>query len=186
MDDRQIIELFFNRRDDAVKHLFEKYFPYCFKIAWNILFNKEDSDECVNDTGLKTWDSIPPNNPDSLRAYVGRITRNLALSRVEGAMAQKRGGGQLALCLDELSECVSGKDNIGDIADKMAFKECLNRFLAALKEDERVFFVQRYWYMMSVSDIARQSGCTESKVKMSLKRRRDDLRVMLAGEGIEV
>jgi RNA polymerase sigma-70 factor (ECF subfamily) len=119
MDDRQIIEAFLNRRDDAVKHLFEKYFSYCFKIAWNILFNKEDSDECVNDTGLRTWESIPPNEPDSLRAYVGRITRNLAITRVENSTARKRGGGQLSLCLDQLSECGSGCYDTLDIADRM-------------------------------------------------------------------
>jgi RNA polymerase sigma-70 factor (ECF subfamily) len=183
MTDEGIVNLYWDRNEAAIKETDLKYGRYCFSISYNILSNKEDSDECVNDTGLKTWDSIPPNNPDSLRAYVGRITRNLALSRVEGTMAQKRGGGQLALCLDELSECVSGKDNISDIADKMALKECLNKFLAALKEDERVFFVQRYWYMMSVSDIARQSGCTESKVKMSLARSRDSLSVLLKKEG---
>jgi len=185
VDDRKIIELFFKRSEEAVKSLCEKYSPYCFKIAWNILFNKEDSDECVNDTALKTWESIPPKNPDCLKAFVGRITRNLALNRYEENRAAKRGGGQCGLCLEELDECVSGGDNTEKLADSMALRDCLNSFLVTLKEEERKFFVKRYWYMMPVKEIAEEMACTESKVKMSLSRNREKLKVLLESEGFE-
>ncbi len=186
LEDSKIIELFLARSEEAVKSLYEKYSPYCFKIAWNILFNKEDSDECVNDTGMKTWESIPPKQPDCLRAFVGKITRNLALNRYEEKNAAKRGSGQVGLCLEELDECISGGDNTDRIADNIALKDCLNSFLGSLKADERKLFVKRYWYMMPVKDIADETGFSESKVKMSLMRTREKLKTVLISEGFEV
>lgn len=186
MEDLQIIQLFFDRSEEAITALSEKFGRYCSTIAHNILGDASDAEECVNDALLHVWNSIPPKRPDSLKAFVGKITRNLALDAYDKRTTQKRGGGQVALALDELAEVV-GKD--ADPAEHMEAEELaalINNFLATLPEEKRVLFMKRYWYLDSVRDIAIDQAMTESNVKTTLFRIREQLREELTKEGIEI
>ncbi len=191
ISDEQIISLYFDRSQEAIAQTDLKYGKYCSAIAWRILYSQEDTEECVSDTWLKTWDAIPPQKPLFLRAFLGKITRNLALNRYESAHAQKRGSGsaQTATCLDELGECIPDdlrSQEVEDVADRLALTQILNRFMGTLGEEERRFFLQRYWYALSVKEIAEENGVGLSKVKMSLMRTRDKLKVHLQKEGVSV
>ena len=186
MQDDRIIQLYWERSQDAIRETDQKYGKYCHTIAWNILYSKEDSEECVNDTWLKAWDAIPPSRPQLLKAFLGTITRNLALNRYEKAHAKRRGQCETTVCLDELSECVAGDHPQDQLLDRMVITECLNRFLDSLKPEERKLFVRRYWYMSTVKEIAEMYGISESKVKMSLLRTRGKLRETLVKEGIPI
>ena len=182
MEDKEIIKLFTERSENAVEATQRKYGAYCNTIAFNILGDAQDAEECVSDSLFKTWNAIPPAKPASLRSFVGRITRNTALDRYESRSAEKRGGGQLALALDELTESIPAPEAQapGEIT------AILNAFLAGLGRDERIIFVRRYWYLDSVRDIAEKLGFGESKVKTSLFRSREQLKKMLSKEGITV
>lgn len=186
MQDEAIIRLYWERSQEAVTQTDLKYGKYCHTIAWNILYNREDSEECVNDTWLKAWESIPPHKPQILKAFLGKITRNLALNRYEKAHAQKRGDGQTAVCLEELAECIPHTWHADQVEDSMVLTKCLNRFLGTLKPEERKLFVRRYWYMSPVKEIAQDYGLGESKVKMSLLRTREKLKTALEKEGIVI
>lgn len=184
MQDEQIIALYFGRNENAIKETEHKYGGYCMNIAQNILHSLHDSQECVNDTYMRTWNSIPPHKPDSLRAFIGRITRHLALNMYEKATAQKRGKGTVQLVLDELSECIP--DTVGDAVQGFVITDALNIFLASLPEENRRIFVRRYWYMSAVKDIAADYRMSESKVKMRLMRMRNELKIQLEKEGIVI
>ena len=186
MNDQEIVRLYFDRDQQAISETSRKYGSYCYTIAWNILYNREDSEECVNDTYMDTWNAIPPARPLSLKAFVGKITRNNALNRYEKAHAGKRGGGETPLCLDELSECVSGQDEMKDLEDYEHLVTCLNQFLSLLKKDQRIIFVRRYWYLNSIQEISRDYGMSESKVKVTLSRLRSRLKTYLEKEGVHV
>ena len=186
LEDQEIIQLFWNRSENAIIQTTEKYGKYCFTIAWNILYNREDSDECVNDTFLHAWNAIPPQKPGILKAFLGKITRNLALNRYESYHTLKRGAGQVSYCLEELAECIADTSDTESVVDRMALTECLNNFLATLKAEERTIFVRRYWYVCSVSDIAKDYGYSESKIKMTLLRTRNKLKEALEREGFSV
>lgn len=181
MEDAAIIALYWERSESAVERTQAKYGARCRGIAWNILRSDADSEECVNDTWLRAWEAMPPERPEKLGAFLGRITRNLALDRLKKRGSQKRGGGRLELALSELEECVPSG---GDPADELALRELLDRFLASLSEEARVIFLRRYWYMLSVEEIARGMGASRSKVKSSLMRSREKLRALLEKEGI--
>ena len=186
MQDSEIVRLYFDRDQQAITCTDQKYGKYCHAIAWNILASREDSEECVNDAYLDTWNAIPPTRPFSLKAFVGRITRNRALNRYELQNAAKRGNGETALCLDELAECVSGEDELAQREDYRNLVECINGFLAEQSHEQRVIFVRRYWYGKSTADIAAEYGLGESKVKVTLSRLRKKLRTHLEKEGIRV
>lgn len=186
MQDEQIIALYFGRDETAIKETEHKYGGYCMRIAQNILHSLHDSQECVNDTYMRTWGSIPPHKPDSLRAFIGRITRRLALNMYEKASAQKRGKGTVQLVLDELGECISDTDTMSDITQEFVITDTLNFFLANQSEQNRNIFVRRYWYMSTVKDIATDYGMSESKVKMRLLRMRNELKIQLEKEGINI
>lgn len=184
MDDSKIIDLYWNRQENAIAQSQIKYGSYCQSIAHRILNNRSDSEECVNDALLRAWNSIPPHRPAALRTFLGKITRNLALDRLDRLAAAKRGNSPVTLALEELSDCIPGKDSVEDAVDGIVLTEYLNRFLSDLPRDARVIFLQRYWYLRSVREIARDLEVTESKVKMSLKRTRDLLKAKLQEEGI--
>ncbi|MBR2403167.1 MAG: sigma-70 family RNA polymerase sigma factor [Lachnospiraceae bacterium] len=186
MEDRDIIGLFRKRSEDAINETAKKYGKYCHYIAYNILYNEQDSEECVNDTYLNAWDNIPPHNPDKLSAYLGKITRNLALNKWDYYNASKRGKGQFLLVLEELQECISSADTTEKIVDELHFANTLNSFLASLPKQKRIVFLRRYWYMSSIKEICADFGMSESKVKMMLMRLRNDFRVYLEKEGISV
>lgn len=184
MDDTQIIDLYWRRSEDAIVETARKYGGYCRSIALHILENPADSEECVNDTYLKTWSRLPPERPALFSAFLGRITRNLALDRYRARSAQKRGGGAVALALDELRLCASPAHDPQKLIERQLLTDALNRFLADLKPEARKIFLQRYWYFLSVREIAREGRLTESKVKMSLSRTRAALKEFLTKEGI--
>lgn len=174
MEDFEIIGLYNKRDEQAIHESGIKYGRYCGKIAYNILQNREDSEECVNETWLKAWNSIPPSMPKILSAFLGRITRNLAIDRY-----RKNKGGETAVCLDELAEIVGNEETP---EDKAISKDSINRFLAGLKQNQRRIFMLRYWHILPVSEIALRCNQTEGAVKMSLKRTRDALKKFLEEE----
>lgn len=186
MEDYQIIELYWNRDENAIAETDRKYGKYCRKIAYNILFDREDTEECTNDTYLQTWNTIPPHNPERLSTYVGKICRNLAINLYEKNTAAKRGGAESDACLEELENVLGAPSEAEEQADLHFLTDTINTFLARSDKQSRILFVQRYWYMMSVKDIARENRMSESKVKMSLLRTREKLREYLQKEGYEV
>jgi RNA polymerase sigma-70 factor (ECF subfamily) len=182
MEDRQIIELYNERSELAIAETSSKYGNYCKAIAMRILEDLRDAEECVSDALMRVWNAIPPAVPNNLKLFIAKITRNLALDRVDYNNAEKRGGGQVFLALDELAECVSGTDDI-ELEDGTV-TEVLNKFLAGLEPEAREMFVRRYWYLDSIREIARTMNCTESKVKTTLYRERKILKEKLGEEGI--
>ena len=186
MRDTEIVELYFQREQQAIAQTDMKYGKYCHVIAWNILLNREDCEECVNDAYMDTWNAIPPVRPFSLKAFVGRLTRNNAINRLEKNTAGKRGGGEIFLCLDELAECVSGRDELTALEERRHVTDCLNAFLKSLDTEQRKVFVRRYWYGSSVKEIAQAYSMGESRVKVMLMRLRGRLREYLEKEGVQV
>jgi len=182
VEDRQIVILYLNRSESAILETKTKYGQYILKIAMNILGNVSDSSECENDTYLSTWNSIPPKEPENLKSYVGKISRNLALDLYRKKHAEKRGGNTDVL-LSELEDCVPDKtENFSDVN----LTELLNSFLKDQNKDKRVMFVKRYWYGESISDIAKEMGFSESKVATTLHRTRESLKEYLEKEGVSV
>ena len=186
MDDLQIIEGFFSRSEDAVSAALDKYGRYCGAVAGNILSDYSDVEECVNDCMLRAWNSIPPARPASLKAYLGKIARNLALDKAAAASAQKRGGGEYTLALDELAEIVSGGTEPEKALEDGEISAAVNSFLEGLDDTRRKVFVRRYWYLDPVSQIAARFGLKESNVKTMLFRLRKELAQHLEKEGIEI
>jgi RNA polymerase sigma-70 factor (ECF subfamily) len=184
VDDLQIIDLFWARAETAISETGKKYGRYCHSIAYRILHNEEDSEECVSDTYLKAWDSIPPRRPETLKLFLGKITRNLSLDRYEQRTAAKRGDGEIPLALEELRECVPAVEGAEHIVEDIALAELFDQFLAGLSEEGRRLFVLRYWHLYSIGEIAAICKVSESKVKMSLMRNRNKLRQLLEKEGI--
>lgn len=184
MDDQHIIELFFERSEEAVFELDNKYGRYCHKVALNVLGNVEDSEECVNDAYMRAWGSIPPNRPQSLSSFIGKITRNLALDKLRQKNSEKRGGGEVPLVLDEISEFVSGGDEIARLHDSQEITEALNSFLDMLGETERGIFMRRYWMIEPIADIAKRYGLSVSNTTTMLFRIRGRLKKHLMKEGI--
>ena len=184
MDDRQILKLFEERSEAAISETAAKYGKYCHTIAYNILCNEEDTEECVNDTYLKAWDSIPPQVPHKLSAFLGKITRNLTLDKYRYYSREKRNNGQTALALEELLDCIPATDSTEQAVSDKFLVEVLNRFLEELPEEKRKIFMKRYWYLHSVQEIAEEFAVSESKVKMTLLRTRSKLKQVLEKEGI--
>ncbi|MBP3922147.1 MAG: sigma-70 family RNA polymerase sigma factor [Ruminiclostridium sp.] len=180
MDDKKIIGLYFSRDETAISETDKKYGKLCRYIAYHILYNEQDSEECVNDTYLRAWSNMPPKKPDVLSAFLGRITRNIALNRALYDNAKKRGGEFLQIS-DEALEIVSGND---DYCENMAIKEAINGFLAKLPLRTRVIFMRRYWYMSSIKEIAEDYGTPEGTVKSILSRTRQEFKNHLLKEGI--
>lgn len=186
MDDKEIVALYWARSDTAITETAKKYGAYCFCVAQRILQNREDSEECVNDTYWRAWGAMPDRRPDRLSPFLARITRNLALNRREKGQTEKRGSGQVPLALEELRECIPAADSVERILDDQALAAVLNRFLASLTAEKRQIFLRRYWYLCSIAEIARDCSLSESKVKMSLHRSRAALRQLLEKEGIDL
>ena len=182
MDDGSIIRLFFERSEQAVEELNRKYGPIVRKTAANILRDRQDVEECVNDTYFRCWNAIPPQRPVSLMSYVCKIARNLAVDRYHSNTAAKRNG-NYDLVLDELEECIpSGFDPEAALEAK-ELTGAINRFLATLAQEDRVLFVRRYWYADSVADLAAMTNSRASRVSVRLFRIREKLKRTLKEEG---
>ena len=186
MQDDEIIKLYFGRDETAVRETEEKYGRYLTKIAYNILFDFEDSIEAVNETYFKAWSSIPPHRPASLSAYLGRITRQLSIDIFRAKRSEKRLPSDYAVSLEELGECVSGEGSVEDEAELKALGESIGKWLAGLSQDDRVVFVCRYFHADSIRDISSWLGMSESKIKSMLHRDRAKLRAYLKKEGFRV
>ncbi|MBQ3028732.1 MAG: sigma-70 family RNA polymerase sigma factor [Lachnospiraceae bacterium] len=183
MDDKQILTLYQERSETAISATADKYGKLCHYIAYQILYNEEDSEECVNDTYLKAWEVIPPQYPNHFSAFLGKITRNLAINRYNYYNREKRGKGQVLCVLEELSDCVAASETVESEMEERYLVEVLNRFLDGLPEEKRKIFMRRYWYVSSVKEIAEDFDITESKVKMILLRTRNKLKQVLVKEG---
>ena len=183
MTDQEITDLYFARSENAIRETARKYGSYCHAIANRILDSHEDSEECVNDTYMKAWETIPPKKPLQLSAYLGKITRNLALSRLEKRTAQKRGDGELALALHELSDCIPSTDDTERALLSGELTDILDTFLAELPTETRKIFMRRYWYLSSVKEIARDFHMRENHVRVILFRARGKLKEILEKEG---
>lgn len=177
MNEQEIIGLFLKRDQSAITELENMYGRYCGSIAANILAQREDREECLNDTWLKVWNSIPPTQPNSLKAFAGKITRNLALNRIRAAGAARRGTGQAAESLEELTRDMEpSSDNVEQAFDRYILTRAINAYLAGQSKEKRIIFVRRYFYMDSVQQIAEMTGRREGTIKSVLSRMREDLR----------
>ena len=183
MEDNQIVDLYWERSEAAIEETDKKYCRYCHYIAYQILSDDEDAKEIVNDTYLKTWNTVPPNRPDPLKAYVGMISNQLALNRYDEKTAEKRGGGKIPLIYHELDECIADTSESEDMAENLALRDALNQFIWSLPKRTRNIFVRRYWYASSMAEIAADYGMKENAVAMLMFRTRQKLREFLEKEG---
>lgn len=184
MEDQQIVDLFFSRSETAIQALSEKYQRLCYGITKNIIPDARDIDECLNDTYLRIWNSIPPERPLCLPAFLARVARNTALDRYAYNTAQKRNS-NLAVAYEELEPYLCMSDSQCDtLIEQQHFKEFINRFLRMQSEESRIFFVRKYWYGDSVRDIAADCHVSEEKVKTSLFRTRNKLKSAMLKEEI--
>lgn len=184
MDDGRIIKLFFARDEQALREAKSKYGPYCRSIAYGILRNWQDAEECENDTYLAAWNVIPPQRPKLLAAFLGSITRNLSLKKLRSETALKRGGNAAVLSLEELSDCIPAGNGFEQTLQLQELADKISIFLRRLPETECNVFILRYWYCDTVKQIADRFGFTQSKVKMMLHRLRAELRQYLIKEGM--
>ena len=182
MEDQRIVELYWQRSEQALRETQSKYANYCYAIAYNILGNREDSEESVNDTYLDAWNSMPPHRPTILSTFLGKITRRISIDKLRARNAEKRGGSNLTLALEELEECLSTRDDLQKDLEIQILSDAINRFLEALSDTERRVFLCRYWYVDSVESIAEQFGFSQSKVKSMLLRTREKLKKQLQKE----
>ena len=184
MEDAQIIDLYWQRSDRAIRESDEKYGSYVAAIARNICGNEQDSEECVNDTWFTAWNQMPPKRPNILSAFFGAITRNHAINRVRTLHRQKRGGSQMDLALDELQDCIPGSQDVEGAAELQELTEAIRRFVGRLKQEDRNLFLARYYFMAPMSDIAKQFHMGQSKVKTRLYRMRKRLGAELKEAGL--
>ena len=184
MEDKEIIDLYLNRDEAAISATAKKYGNYCYSVAYNILYDKEDAKESVNDTYLGAWNSIPPHKPEVLSSYLGKVTRHISLKRRRDKQAQKRGKGEIALTYEEMADCIPAKHDIDAELEAKEIALHINAFLSALPATERHIFICRYWYFDSIGSISRQFGFRETKVKSMLFRTRTKLRDKLKKEGV--
>lgn len=183
MKDDAIIDLYFQRDENAIAESDIKYGSYCRAIAGNILWSREDTEECVNDTWFRAWNAMPPTRPRVLKMFFAKITRNISFDRYKKANAQKRGGGEIDIALSELEECISSHTSVEDEVDANELEASVNRFLYTLSEKERNIFLRRYFYVEKAVEIAHRYNVTPSNVSVILSRTREKLKKHLTNEG---
>lgn len=186
MQDAAIVELYWERDERAIAETASRYGRYCYTIAYNILANAEDSMESVNDTYLAAWNSMPPQRPAGLGTYLGKLTRRISLNRWRGKNAQKRGGGEVALALDELMACVPSSGGIDERLSAEELGRAIDAFLRAQKADVRRVFIRRYYHLVPVAEICAETGFSRTKVDNMLSRTRQKLREYLIKEGFMI
>ena len=183
MEDNRIIELYFARDEEAIRHTADKYGAYCTAVSMNILHSEPDAEECVNDTYLKTWNSIPPTRPNSLKLFLARIVRNLSINRHRALHSDKRDK-DLEVSLTELESCFPSPDNLPE--GDSGLVDLLNEFLEKQSKVDRIIFVQRYWYSLTAAQIAAEQGLSENAVWVRLHRTREKLRTFLIERGYKL
>ena len=184
MDDAYIIGFYWERSEKAIEETSNKYGNYCYSIAYNILANHEDAAESVNDTYLDAWNSIPPHRPANLSTFLGKITRRISIDKWRKRSAAKRGGDEITLILDELSDCVPAPQSVEHEVEAAELAQIINKFILSLPCMDRRVFICRYWYCDSILAIAQQFGFSQGKVKMILHRQRKKLLNHLEREGL--
>ena len=185
MLDSGIIALFFSRSDRAIPELDKKYGAACHRTASNILGNPQDAEECVNDTYLGVWNSIPPQDPEPLSTYVLRIVRNISIRRVQYNRAAKRSGNYQE-CYEELSECIADNTTPETVYHARELTHYIEDFLDSLSRTNRLLFVRRYWYLDSIKGLASATGLNEGAVRTRLSRMRQQLKEQLQEKGVMV
>ena len=185
MEDAAIIGLYWARKEEAIAASDEKYGKLCRSLSQDILGSPEDAEECVNDTWGRAWDTMPPQRPGSLRAYLAKITRNLSIDRWRARRADKRGSG-LETLLDELDDCLPAVPSAEELDDARETAQAIDRWLDGLSPADRTAFLRRYWYGQRVDQVAAQAGCSPNTMAKRLGRLRDGLRQFLEQEGIVV
>ena len=185
MDDREIIKLFFERSEEAITELSDKYGAVCSKIAFNILNNEQDAEECVNDAYLGVWNSVPPQNPNPLLSYVCRIVRNLAVKKYHTNTAIKRNS-IYDIALTELENCFPSSTTADDEFNAAETVQIIDNFLETLNQKNRIIFIRRYWYSDSIEDIAKQFNTSSHNISVRLSRTREKLKKHLLKEGVSV
>lgn len=183
MEDNQIIELYWNRSENAISETDKKYSEYCSYIANNILQNKEDSIECLNDVYLNTWNTIPPKRPNVLKLFLAKITRNVAINKYKNLRAKKRNS-NMELVLEELEDCISNNENVENIIEYNELVTLLNEFIEKLPINKKKIFLDRYWYLNSIKDISLKNKISENSVKVILYRLRNELKDFLIERGL--
>lgn len=184
MEDAAIVDLYWQRSDQAIPETDRKYGRYCHTIAYSICTNHEDAEECVNDTWFRAWNLMPDQRPSILSAFLGAISRNLALDCYRRRTRKKRGGGETELALDELDDCIPGGGNVEQQIEEQELERAIDSFLSTLPESERKIFVARYWFVAPVKEIAARLECSPGKIKTTLYRLRGRLRSYLQEEGL--
>lgn len=186
MKDNEILDLYWNRDESAISLTADTYGKYCYSVAYNILHNNEDAEECLNDTWVNAWNSIPPHRPNRLSTFLGKITRNIAINRYKQMNTQKRGEGQVDIALNELEGCLSSQMDVEQMADEMVLTEAIDRFLRMQPRTERNIFVGRYWHLYSITELAKAYNMSESKIASMLFRMRNKLKIHLEKEGVYI
>ena len=184
MEDKQIVDLYWQRSDLAISETDQKYGRYCHTIAYNICGTNEDAEECVSDTWFRAWNLMPDRRPTVLSAFLGRITRNFAINLIQAKSRIKRGGGEAVFALDELEECIPGGTNPEQALEEKELARAIGSFVSGLPKTEKKIFVLRYWYVASIDDIAKTLGFSAGKVKTTLFRTRKKLKNYLEEEGL--
>lgn len=184
MEDAAIVDLYWQRSDQAIPETDRKYGHYCHTIAYNICTNHEDAEECVNDTWFRAWNLMPDKRPTILSTFLGTISRNLALDRYRRRSRKKRGGGETELALDELEDCVPSRSGVEQQIEERELEQAIDAFLSTLSVPERKIFVARYWFVAPMKEIAARLNCSPGKVKTTLYRLRGRLRTYLQEEGL--
>lgn len=186
MEDEKIISLYKERSESAISETDKKYGARCRTTAYNILQNREDSEECANDTYMKLWNAIPPQEPSPLAAFIYRIVRNLALDRVKAALRKRRAQNNYTDVYEELSDCIPSPENVERTVEGKELTELIDRFLDTLGREKKVMFLMRYWNFSTSADIAKRLCLSESKVRVTLMRTREKLREYLEKEGVDI
>lgn len=186
MQDEKIIELYWERNESAIRETQTVYEKYLSKIIYNVLGNLQDSTECLNDTYFRIWNSIPPNRPAVFSTYIGKIARETAIDAYRKQNRSKRKASEYTLALDEISECVSGRENTEKAVEAKILGKEISSYLRTVSEDKRTVFIMRYYYADSVKDISKHMNMSESRVKSILHRMRKGLKKHLEKEGFEI
>lgn len=185
LSDEQIIELYFAREERAIAETDKKYCQYLHTVAYSILANDQDAEECLQDTYLRVWHAIPPQRPSIFHAFLAKITRNLSLNRLKTANRQKRVPSEASVSLQELEECVSDEDSLARQLQSAAIAHAINRYLDGVSDRRMYVFISRYFYALTIPQIAKRLSCSASSVNRELAEIRRELRIELEKEGIE-
>lgn len=193
LEDEQIIELFFNKKEgdkklpkEAITETEKKYGRLCITIAYNILEDYDESVDCKNDSYEELSKNIPPHRPNNFKAYLLKIVKNKSIDMLRKSNTQKRGGNNVYECWEELEEIISSNTDVETITEDTVLRDCIKEFLRTLSEDNKKMFIRRYWYYMPIKTIAKYHGVSETTVKSNLKKTTEKLRIFLAEKGINV